>query len=102
MHHQNYIGNEENSIKKRSLNSSGRRSLVDLWLRNGHGGVQDTRLLRGFHQSVMEEEDTHNHEAFAYRVKLLKSNARYAITLFMKVCIHNVTCGRCLKEFGKV
>lgn len=67
--------------------------MVKLMLKNRHGGLQDTRLLRGFNQSVMEEEDTHNYEAFAYRVKLLKSNARYAITLFMEVRLHTSTCG---------
>ena len=41
--------------------------------------------MRGFFRSVMEEDDLHNYEAFAYRVKLLKANARNAITLFMEV-----------------
>ena len=48
--------------------------------------MQDERLARGFWRTVMEDgnHEAHEYEAFSYRVKLLKRNARSAITLSME------------------
>ena len=46
---------------------------------------QDERLSRGYHQSVLEDENEEDNEAYNYRIKLMKNVVRSAITLSLEV-----------------
>ena len=47
--------------------------------------LQDERLRRGYHQSVLEDETEEDNEAYNYRIKLMKNVVRAAITLSLEV-----------------
>ena len=47
--------------------------------------VQDERLRRGYHQSVLEDEHEEDNEAYNYRIKLMKTVVRAAVTLSLEV-----------------
>lgn len=47
--------------------------------------LQDERLRRGYHQSVLEDENEADNEAYNYRIKLMKNVVRAAITLSLEV-----------------
>ena len=60
---------------------------------------QDERLRKGYHQSVLEDEDEEDNEAYNYRIKLMKNVVRAAVTLSLEVSrakqhqsVHRVVC----------
>ena len=53
---------------------------------------QDERLRKGYHQSVLEDEDEEDNEAYNYRVKMMKNVVRSAITLSLEVVPPCVSC----------
>jgi len=64
---------------------------------------KDERLRRGYHQSVLEDENEADNEAYNYRIKLMKNVVRAAITLSLEVSRANQPMHvKCTRRVGWV